>query len=270
MDISIGDDSNGAVISIVGSHLDKLNLNGTAILLERYDDSPTHFGSAFLFPYANRVRNGEFTLDGKRYFLPKDDENNSIHGLVLSKKFDLVEKIENSVTMRYIMADECYPSPIEIFITHTVSEGKYTCRVKASNRGLTRAPVSAGFHPYFLYNGRWAIKKPRDTWKLEYDGQFPTGKMDKFLFEEDSFMHEFDNQFFADEDIVVDMGSHMIQIERENMPFFVIYNGKYSGGKSVAIEPMMSAVDAFNNGIGLRIVNPGESIEFAYSVEIRE
>lgn len=41
--------------------------------------------------------------------------------------------------------------------------------------------------------------------------------------------------------------------------YFVIYNGKYSRGESVAIEPMTSAPDTFNNGIGVITLKKGTS-----------
>ncbi|WP_297214742.1 aldose 1-epimerase [Thermoplasma sp.] len=256
-------------VSEIGSHLDSLMLDGTDILMRSYDDIPTHFGSAFLFPYANRIRNAKYVIDGIEYNLPKNEGNNSIHGLLLNRSFAIAHMDDNSVEMETdIQGGSEYPSHVNVKIRHTITGKSYKCEVNVINDGNTRCPVAAGFHPYFLYENRWEIEDPKTVWKMEYEGYFPTGKMQKMILEADSYKNTFDNQFFADSDILLNTGKRRIRISKHNMPFFVIYNGKYAAGRSVAIEPMMSAVDAFNNGIGLRLVNPGDSISFGYSITL--
>jgi len=52
------------------------------------------------------------------------------------------------------------------------------------------------------------------------------------------------------------------------MPFFVLYNGKYAEGKSIAIEPLTGAPDAFNNGIGLKIIDPLKSLNTQFKIKL--
>ncbi|KAA8923153.1 aldose 1-epimerase [Thermoplasma sp.] len=271
MTIEITSDGSRALLSEIGSHLVSLQLDGVDILLPSYDDSPTHYGSAFLFPYANRVRNAEYVLDGRNYSLPRNEGKNSIHGLVLGQRLAVTTSKDDSLTMEAnIQAGVGYPSDLKVRISHSITSKSYSCQISVSNVGDRRSPVAAGFHPYFLFKDRWRIVEPETAWLMEYDGPFPTGKMDRITFDDDSYKKEYDNQFFADSDIVLDTGYARLKISRQAMPFFVIYNGKYSAGISVAVEPMMSAVDAFNNGIGLRLVNPGDTLAFGYSIGLMQ
>ncbi|MCY0852286.1 aldose 1-epimerase [Thermoplasma acidophilum] len=269
MSLQIVSGKSRASISEIGSHMDSLQIDGLDILLHSYDGSPTHFGSAFLFPYANRVKDARYVMDGVEYRLPNNEGKNSIHGLVLDKNFSVISREEESITMETSIAGgEAYPSDLSVRISHSVDETSYRCEVTVINKGVKRSPIAAGFHPYFVYKNKWAIIKPETAWIMEYDGPFPTGKMDRMTFGDISYLNAYDNQFFADSDIIVDVGYSRLKITRNNMPFFVIYNGRYSAGSSVAIEPMMSAVDSFNNGIGLRLLNPGDTMKFGYSIDI--
>ena len=59
-----------------------------------------------------------------------------------------------------------------------------------------------------------------------------------------------------------------IKLERKNMPYFVLYNGKYSRGESVALEPMTGAPDAFNNRIGITEVEPAGEFTCGFKISI--
>ncbi|MGC8609365.1 MAG: hypothetical protein ACP5UV_05805 [Thermoplasmata archaeon] len=124
-----------------------------------------------------------------------------------------------------------------------------------------------GFHPYFDYGGSWVLKTESKTKILEYEGYFPTGKMIEYNFNADSFKTSFDNEFKGGGTLELTGSSFKMTMRRRNMPFFVLYNGKYSKGYSLAVEPMTGAVDAFNNGIGLVKVEAGEEFSCGYSME---
>ncbi|MEM4777996.1 MAG: hypothetical protein QW062_00930 [Thermoplasmatales archaeon] len=116
------------------------------------------------------------------------------------------------------------------------------------------APLSIGLHPYFLHGGSWKVRQPSKVKKLNYiDTYFPDGTMTEINSEylSSGNQREFDNCFLVGPSLSLETAHHIIDIQTENMNYFVIYNGKYSSGKSVAVEPMTSAPDAFNNGIGL-------------------
>ncbi|MEM0139200.1 MAG: aldose 1-epimerase, partial [Ferroplasma sp.] len=77
-----------AEFSSIGAYLIKLVLNGVEIIRKSNDGISTHGGAAVLIPFGNRIRNAEYTYNGKKYLLPKNDGKNSIHGLVRDINFD--------------------------------------------------------------------------------------------------------------------------------------------------------------------------------------
>src|ERR1041384_3746168 len=54
---------------------------------------PTRSGIPILFPFPNRIRDGQFTWKGRTYSLPKIDgtKKNAIHGFVCRNPWRLVE-----------------------------------------------------------------------------------------------------------------------------------------------------------------------------------
>ncbi len=261
--------SNGelkAEISERGAHLDSLFFKGRNMLLENYDNSPTHYGAAFLFPYAGRVKDAIYPFDGIYYQLPKNDGENSIHGLVLDKIFSFRKPEENRAVLSYVLDDNAYPSILSVDVEFMVSENTFETDVRVKNEGQKRSPLLIGFHPYFNFGGSWILKPETETKILEYDGYFPTGRMERYNFDDDSFKKQYDNEFMGGGNLVLRGSSFTMTMIRKNMPFFVIYNGKYSKGYSLAVEPMTGAVDSFNNGIGLIKLDPDEEFECGYSV----
>ncbi|MGC8609516.1 MAG: aldose 1-epimerase, partial [Thermoplasmata archaeon] len=144
-----------AEISEKGAHLDSLRFKGKSVLLENYDDYPSHYGSAFLFPYAGRVKDAIYPFDGVYYELPKNDGENSIHGLVLDKIFSFRKPDESSATLSYILQDEGYPSILSVDVKFRISDNSLITDVEAKNEGQKPAPILIGFHPYFDYGGSW-------------------------------------------------------------------------------------------------------------------
>ena len=77
--------------------------------------------------YANRIANGEFTIDGQTYKLPINNGPNSLHGGpegFNNQVFDVVERTESSLKLNYKSADgeEGYPGNLDFTITYTLNE----------------------------------------------------------------------------------------------------------------------------------------------------
>ncbi|MBR0552817.1 aldose epimerase family protein [Stakelama marina] len=98
--------------------------------IEGYEDNPNYWG-ATIGRYANRIAGGKFTLDGKTYQLPLNDNGvNSLHGG--SKGWDrLPWKIVSvkqgkfaSVTMELVSptGDEGYPGTVHATATYTLDD----------------------------------------------------------------------------------------------------------------------------------------------------
>ncbi len=96
--------------------------------LEDYLKGTPFFG-ALVGRYGNRIANGEFTLEGKKYTLFKNNGPNALHGG--KKGFDkvlwtseAVEGDEPALKLRYTSADgeEGYPGTLSVEVTYTLQK----------------------------------------------------------------------------------------------------------------------------------------------------
>ena len=258
-----------SVINTRGAHVEDLHLLGECIIRPSPDGKPTHGGAATLIPYANRVRNAIYEFNGSTYHLPENNGKNSIHGLLLDKEWTPVSIERDSIRMLVDLSGRGYPSSIHCETGFSVSSDTFTCSFSITNTGQKECPLVVGSHPYFMTAGTWEIRSEEEIVKLEYeDGYFPTGRT--VPVESGSLSPEhgitYDNCFRGTGTLFIRTGYGTLSISRTNMPFFVVYNGEYAGGESVAIEPMTGAPDAFNNGIGLVVLKPGKEYKCGYSV----
>ncbi|MEM0135657.1 MAG: aldose 1-epimerase [Thermoplasmatales archaeon] len=246
-------DRSWAVIDSCGAYIRSLWLSHNEILMESEDGNQTHGGCASLIPFANRVRDASYSWIGRRYYLPRNDRNNSIHGFTKDMNWD-ISTGDTKMILNSEIDREDYPSRLKCQSTIELKEDSILIRFTISNVGDIDAPLSIGLHPYFLHGGWWKVREPSKVKELNYaDKYFPDGTMTEVVSEYLSSGNgrEFDNCFLVGPSLGLETAHHIIDVQTENMNYFEIYNGKYSNGKSVAVEPMTSAPDAFNNGIGL-------------------
>ncbi|MBQ7210846.1 MAG: galactose mutarotase [Paludibacteraceae bacterium] len=137
--------------------------------------------------FANRIRQGKFTLDGRTYQLELNDGNNSNHsgpsGLSF-RKFDIVRRDQLSVTFHYLSSDGegGFPANVDIYVTYGLT--KEDCQVVIDYSATTDAPTVLNLtnHAYFNLNGYGDIYSHQlrvsSTQMLETDSEFlPTGKV---------------------------------------------------------------------------------------------
>lgn len=245
-----------------GAYVKTLMLSGKEILMDSTDGVSTHGGCTLLIPYANRVRNASYRWRGKDYYLPKNNGQHSIHGFTRDMEWEVLsESASDTLSLRTEVEREDYPSKLECESCFRLSEKFLEISLSFLNSGSMDLPLSVGFHPYFLHDGYWKIEAPSEIKILNYgDSYFPDGTTSDF----DSGLltstnpKELDNCFHVGSNLTLITKNYKIAVHNENMEYFVIYNGEYSRGSSVAIEPMTSAPDAFNNGIGLIKLSPND------------
>ncbi len=245
----------------IGAYIRSVVLNGKSILMQSPDGHQTHGGAAIMIPFANRIRDATYSIDGTQYFLPRNNGQHSIHGLTRERKWT-VTSIDDRGELYLRLEDSGYPGVLDCSILMRISAGSFSVSMNFVNISGRKQPLSPGMHPYFLFDGSWSITDPSSVQMLEYhDSYFPTGRLLQFDSQLLSWNsgRQFDNCFFVGNSMTMDLGDHGMRIETVNMPYFVVYNGEYSLNRSVAVEPMVGAPDAFNNGIGLKVLMPGES-----------
>jgi aldose 1-epimerase len=126
--------------------------------LDSYTPNPPYLG-AVVGRYANRIANGTFTLDGKKYELPKNDGPNTLHGGV-KRTFDKVVwtdeplKGKTGVAFTYLSPDgeESFPGNLKMKVTYTLTnENALLINYEASTDKAT--PINVSQHSYFNLAG---------------------------------------------------------------------------------------------------------------------
>jgi aldose 1-epimerase len=96
--------------------------------LQGYLDNSPYFG-AIIGRYGNRICNGQFTLEGKKYQLDKNNDPNHLHGGYVG--FDKVlwdaetfsDEVELRLQLKYLSKDgeSGYPGKLSVFINYTLN-----------------------------------------------------------------------------------------------------------------------------------------------------
>ncbi|TAN03412.1 MAG: galactose mutarotase [Rhodanobacteraceae bacterium] len=127
--------------------------------LHDYLTDPQYFGAS-VGRYANRIAKGRFTLDGKQYQLPINNNGNTLHGgkrgfnMVDWKILKIVKSPDPSVTMQYISpsGDQGFPGKLTATATYTLKAGH---KLEIDYTAITDAPtiVNITNHTYWNLSG---------------------------------------------------------------------------------------------------------------------
>ncbi len=259
-------DSSSEIIE-TGGYVASLTLGGKEVLLRSEDGRQTHGGACNLIPYAGRIRKGSYTFRSVNYEFPAGEDGNSIHGFARECEFRAVARAEDRVTMCSVLRNKGYPTELSVNITYAITHDSFSVSYTAINTGKAAAPLVIGSHPYFIVEGGWTVTPSADAGKLHLaDKYFPDGRLEQFDFSGNLEKKNLDNCFVGGGTLRLRSEAGTVRIERCNMDYFLLYNGRYARGRSVAIEPMTGAPDAFNNGLGIAVIEQGKRFDCSYSI----
>lgn len=249
------------------------------------------FKGSNLFPFPNRLAGGKYHFEGEEYQIPINfpHENNAIHGLVLSQNFEVTNISESdscSVLELQFNSEfglQGYPFPFSISISYSLeNKSRFSCITAISNNSNSPIPVGHGWHPYFKL-GDEAI----DALNLQFsaasilecdDNNIPAG-VENILNRPSQHLPigdtEFDTCFYLNqlaEKCVTKLWSHKSnyllkvwqQTGHQKYNYLQLYTPPCR--RSIAVEPMSCAPDAFNNQLGLIKLMPNETISLRYGV----
>jgi aldose 1-epimerase len=127
--------------------------------LDGYLNNPNNFGAA-IGRYGNRIADGQFTLDEKKYFIAQNNGNNHLHGGFVGydqrvwniKVFE--ENGEVTLVLSYLSRDgeEGYPGDLDIEMSYTLTNSN---ALVINYRAVTDQPTICNLtnHSYFNFNG---------------------------------------------------------------------------------------------------------------------
>ena len=273
--------SNGSVLDIIDGY-------------ESFEDFVKNcetkgFRSCKLSPYVCRMAKDGFTFDGHQYAIGKYKlGDSSIHGLIYNAVFELLysEASETIATAcfqhNYPGSDPGYPFTYTIRVTYALqSNNKVTITSEVTNTSAVHIPMADGWHPYFSLGisvNDLYLKMQAEA-VVEFDEYLlPTGSIlpvNKFLTAEKINDTFFDNCFLLPKPLTGSACSlynykdnialHIFP--ENNYPYLQIYTPPHRN--SIAIENLSSAPDAFNNSMGLLVIEPDEIVSFTTSYQLQ-
>ncbi len=126
--------------------------------LEEYMDNTGYYG-ALVGRNSNRIAKGEFTLNGKKYTLAKNDKANNLHGgnVGFSKRVwesKAVDKAEPSLILTLVSADgdEGFPGKVKVKVTYTLTK-ENGLKIHYEGKSSEDTILNLTNHSYFNLNG---------------------------------------------------------------------------------------------------------------------
>ncbi len=247
------------------------------------------FKSAKLSPYVCRVKDGKYKFGLDTYQLNKYASNgNALHGLLFDNLFSIANQWQNETEAAIVLetvynnTEEGFPFIYKCSVEYNLSANNtLTISTTIKNLDNKLMPITDGWHPYFTLGDSindYLVEFQSKT-MLEFDDKLiPTGK--QLSYETFGSLKLFENTFF-DNCFLLDFTECQplcvlrnplknIQVEfypEKSYPYLQIYTPE--SRKSIAIENLSSPPDAFNNGIDLKILQPGEEATFRVKYKIK-
>ena len=151
---------------------------GDLDLLGAHDETPTGHGAFVMAPWPGRVRGNVVRHDGVAYPLSPNFGEWAIHGTVLDRRAEIVQKSANSVETLTTFGPG-WPWSGAVRHTWQLTKSALTARLAVESDGDT-FPAEVGWHPWFrrrlARGGPVRVDLPA-AWMLERGADhLPTGK----------------------------------------------------------------------------------------------
>lgn len=278
-----------AAISEVGAVLRQLSVDGVDLAATFDDDIiAPWFCGAVLVPWPNRVRDGQWVYDGQTLQLDITDpeRHTALHGLLVHTAYRLAERAASEITLAAEVVDQAgYPFHLDTRVRYQLVPDGLSTTHTIRNVGDTAAPVAMGAHPFFALGDvpidactltldapdhidvdprllpvgstpvegtKWDLRDGRLVAELEFDDAWssPAGSV-----------HTLRAPDGRSVSLCADPDFGFVHV-------FVTRKFPSSGGfvTAIAIEPMTAQANAFNNGAGLRWLEPGEAWSASWAI----
>lgn len=246
------------------------------------------FRNIKMSPFACRIKNAQYSFEGTAYSIEKFLLNGSaIHGLLYNEPFTVrntwADERSAGATLYYDYngTDKGYPFSFRCEITYELNAGNtLTLSTAVINKTEKAIPVMDGWHPYFTFGGtvNELVLQFNSDCLVEFDDTLvPTKKLipyAEFNSAKQLGATFFDNCFTLKnncEGPACTLTDNLKNLQLEiypdsSYPYLQIYTPPHRN--SIAIENISGAPDAFNNGMGLILLQPETAARFATTYKI--
>ncbi|MEI8059604.1 MAG: aldose 1-epimerase [Ferruginibacter sp.] len=291
--------TSAAIIPSCGAILHAFTVlhNGTAINIVDGYNSQTDFEncvaekgfkSCKLSPFACRINNATYQFEGRQYFIEKFLLNGSaLHGLIYDAVFSVTKNWANEdgagveLYYQYKATDNGYPFTYTCKVVYELKkDSALTITTAITNTHHAAIPMQDGWHPYFSFGGsvnELQLLLNSTSMVAFSEALIPTGDLVNYTdFEQlrPIGKTELDNCFVlktasTGPSCLLKDDNQQIQLEiyaDKSYPYLQIYIPPHRN--SIAIENLSAPPDAFNNNMGLIVLQPASTIHFTTTYKI--
>lgn len=294
MELRFGDQR--AVVVEVGGGLREYTVAGSPVLDGYAEDQRCRSGRGqILAPWPNRLADGNYEWEGQalQLALSEAPRSNAIHGLVRFVNWTLTQRCDHSASMAYVLhPQDGYPFTLALEVAYTLGAQGLGVRTLATNLGDAACPYGVGAHPYLTLGtdsiDACMLQAPAAGWMPADERGVPTGEIAAAAGSEYDFSvarpigaTRLDTCFCdlrreADGRARVRLqtpdGARAVTLWMdEQYRFLMLFTGDtlpepHRRRRSIAVEPMTCAPNAFRSGLGLQTLAPGQSFASAWGI----
>jgi aldose 1-epimerase len=275
-----------AVVVTVGAGLRTYSAGGRAMLDGYGAAERCRSGRGqLLLPWPNRVEDGRYDFGGETLQLALDEpeRRNAIHGLTRWSEWSVAEREpERAVLEHTLYPTPGYPFTLALRAAYSLGGDGLSVRVEATNVGSEPCPYGAGQHPYLAVEAERVdgveLQVSAETVLESNERGLPVGNSPvagELDFRERRPIgptvldHCFtDLARGADGRARVRLGATTLWVD-EAWPYVMVFTGDPLpdvARRSVAVEPMTCAPNAFRTGDGLIVLEPAETHSASWGI----
>jgi aldose 1-epimerase len=221
-----------------------------------------------LIPWPNRIQDGAYEFAGTQHQLSLNEPaaGNAIHGLVRWASWSTGQREADRVALAYTLHPQPgYPFSLDLSIEYVLSDEGLRVTTSATNVGPVGCPYGSGQHPYLtlgtekvdIAGTEYDFREPRPIGATKLDHAFTDLQRD-------------DDGLARVELREPDSGDTLTLWLGESYRYLQLFTGDPLPDvdrRSVAVEPMTCAPNAFRSGDGLLVLEPGESATATWGIQ---
>lgn len=279
-----------AVITELAASLRELSIDGVDLVQSYPEQSTPPFAEGIvLVPWPNRIEDGRWMLDGvtQQLDITEVDRHNAIHGLLRNSPYRLVERTESSVTLAAgVFPQHGYPFHLDTSVRYALVEDGIEVTHGVTNIGPGTAPYAVGTHPFLrigdVPTAELTLTLHADT-RFEVDARLiPIGEHDVTGTEWDLRTPRRVGDLHLDTAFggvrTVDGVSAVLRApdgrevrlrQDDDYGYVQVFTttGFPGADFAIALEPMTAPANAFNSGLGVRWIEPGQSWSVSWGIQ---